>query len=287
MADAQARAAQPAGAAAEASLAEAAREAFGGRLRSAWLSGSYVYGGARPGQSDIDVVLVLEGVPLPADPDLQARIRRFVDSYLEAHARAGLDPDLDFPGEYVVAEAIGEAVAWRGIATEGRVARELPPPDAEDYWIGRPDRWFNAWLSMTAFTRFLAGDRAFHEARKLDAWTTIVRFLLLRSGPDGLAEEQFWDNLEQFGVKPRYCALEAMEGEWLARAIAAVEAEGGARRSDGRIEPDLDRLRDWERRVGSAIAAGGEGPLLLPPPLHAELGRYAASRWPAFAPADA
>lgn len=268
--------------AAEERLAAAVAEAFGPSCRSAWLSGSFVYGGARPGESDIDVVVLLDPAPVPADAETLSRIRRFVDRYLEVHAEAGLDPDLDFPGEYLVPAQLDEALAWRGVATGGRVARELPPPDAPDYWIGRPDRWFNAWLSMTAFTRFLAGDRAHHEARKLAAWIAIVRFLLLRSGPGPVGEEALWAGLDQFGVKPRYHALRLLEEPWLARALDALGSEGEVSRERGRLVPAMEKLRAWERRLAAAIAAGpeaDEAPLLLPPDLHSGLGRYAKERW--------
>src|SRR5688572_26784826 len=90
----------PGGAGAE--LLEAALDVFGPLCKLAWLSGSYAYEGARPGRSDADIVLVFdENVPLPADPATLEPIRRFVDRYLAVHARHGLDPDLDFPGEFV------------------------------------------------------------------------------------------------------------------------------------------------------------------------------------------
>ena len=266
----------------EARLAAAVGEIFGPLCRAAWLSGSYVYRGAQPGASDVDVVLLFaDEVALPADAAMQARIRAFVDAYLEAHAAAGLDPDLEFPGEYVAAASLAETLAWRGLAMQGGVARAFPASPSSDYWPGRPERWFNAWLSMTALSRFLAGDRDAHEAAKQAAWKEIVRFLLLRAGGEALDEEALWARLDQFGVKPRYRALRAMEGESLARALAELEAEGFAGREEGRIVPEAERLRAWERRLEAKIsqAQGGEGPLLLPPDLHAALGDHAARRW--------
>ena len=275
----------------EARLAAAVGEIFGPLCRAAWLSGSYVYRGAQAGASDVDVVLLFaEEVAVPADAAMQARIRAFVDAYLAAHAAAGLDPDLEFPGEYVAAASLAETLAWRGLAMEGGVARAFPASPSSDYWPGRPERWFNAWLSMTALSRFLAGDRAAWEAAKLAAWTQILRFLLLRAGGEALGEEELWERLDQFGVKPRYHALRAMEGPWVERALAALEAEGFARRETGRIVPDAARLRAWERALADEIARGEreQGPLLLPPDLHAALGAYAAERWAALSdPEDA
>jgi hypothetical protein len=279
-------AAQPEGAEAQARLAEGVRSTFGSRLRSAWLSGSFVYGGAQPGASDIDIVIVLEeGEPVPADGEALARIRSFVDIYLNVHAGCGLDPDLDFPGEYVVPAALDEAIEWRGVAVEGRVARELPPPDSPDYWIGRPDRWSNAWLSMTAFTRYLAGDRSYHEAQKRAAWRSMARFILLRSAAP-IRRDDIWAELTQFGVKPRYHLLRAVEEPYLARALDTLEAEGALTREGDRLVPQMESLRGWERRLAATIAAreGDLGPLVLPPDLHRQLGDYAKERWLEAAP---
>ena len=270
---------------AERQFAEAVREIFGNRCKAAWLSGSYVYDGARPGRSDIDIVLVMEeSVPAPADAGTLARIRAFVDAYLGVHAHRGLDPDLEFPGEYVAPASIAEAIAWRGLAQDGAVADQFPCSPSSDYWPGRPDRWFHAWLSMTAFTRFLTGDRGYHEVSKLAAWKAILRYLLLRSdGKKTLTREDLWRGLAQFGVKPRYEQFWAIEGEWLGRALAELEAEGVVEGDRNRILPVAVPLRAWERQLETQIAADEDRPpLLLPPKLHREIGAYAAQRWEAM-----
>lgn len=271
---------------AEARLRDGAAEAFGGRLRAAWLSGSFVYNGARPCESDIDVVVVLDGPePVPADVEVMARIRRFVDVYLSVHDEAGLDPDLEFPGEYVAPATLAEVFEWRGLAVEGEVAREFPPVPDSDYWLGRPDRWFNAWLSMTAFSRFLAGDEAYHAWAKGEAWKTIARFMLLRSGEgERLTAGDLWAGLGQFGAKPRYHALRPMEEGSLAAALEALEADGSVRSEGGVLVPRRERLDAWEREMAEAIARSGgdEGPLVLPPPLHREIEDHAAARWGAL-----
>ena len=267
---------------AEDRLAAAAERIFGPRLKAAWLSGSFVYDGARPGRSDIDVVLLVdEGAAVPADEAMLAAIRAFVDEYLAVHARLGLDPDLDFPGEYVAPATLKEAIAWRGLALDGGIAERFPPVESPDYWLGRPDRWFHAWLSMTAFSRFLAGSRPAWEAAKLAAWRTVARFVLLRSGQRAVAADALWEALGQFGVKPRYRAFRALERPWLKRALAGLEAEGEVAVDGERIVPDPERLGAWRRRVEAAIArAGGTpGPLLLDPGRHRTVEAHSARRW--------
>lgn len=280
---------KPAALEAEAGLRAAVEEAYGERAKAAWLSGSFVYRGEQSGRSDVDVVVVLrEDTPVPADAATLARVRAFVDSYLEVHARCGLDPDLDFPGEHVVPATLDEAIAWRGLAAEGGggVVERFPPVISGDYWLGRPDRWFHAWVSMTAFSRFLTGDAEWHAAMKLAAWKTVARFVLLRSGGPPRAPEALLPELVQFGAKPRYRRFWRAERDWLLRALAELEAEGAVRLGGGLVAPAAERLRAWEAQLRSAVAAHGRepGPLLLPPVLHAEVGAYAKARWESIGP---
>lgn len=266
---------------AEAEFSRAAKEIFGSRCKAAWLSGSFVYQGARPGRSDIDVVVVLDDkVGIPAEGETLEKIRSFIDVYLTVHARLGLDPDLEFPAEYVVEATIAQALDWRGLALDGAVADQFPPVDDPDHWLGRPDRWFHAWLSETAFSRFLAGDRAYHERSKLAAWKSVLRFLLLRSDGRPMSLDDLWPGLAQFGVKPSYQPFWPAEQAWVERAAGALEKEGLAERVGGRIMAVREPLRQWERQLESAIRADrSEGPLLLPPGLHDEIAAYAKRRW--------
>ena len=266
-------------------LLEAALEIFGPLCRAAWLSGSYAYEGARPGRSDADIVIVLDGkVPLPADAATLQLIRRFVDSYLAVHARHGLDPDLDFPGEFVTPAMIDETIAWRGLAHEGDLPHPaFPPVESPDYWLGRPDRWYNAWLSETAFSRFPAGDRDYHSRVKLDAWTMIVRFLLLRAPRPSLTRDELLLDVSQFGVKARYPAFWDLERPWVDRALERLQSDDMVRIATDRVEPRTERLREWEGQLREAIQRDrGPPPLLLDPRRHREIEAYSARRWAAL-----
>ena len=278
---------KPAAVEAEAGLRAAVEEAYGPGAKAAWLSGSFVYRGEQSGRSDVDVVVVLrDDTAVPADAETLARVRAFVDAYLDVHARCGLDPDLDFPGEHVVPATIAEAIAWRGLAAEdgGGMVGRFAPVISGDYWIARPARWFHAWLSMTAFSRFLAGDRDWHARVKLEAWKTVARFVLLRSPGPARAPEALLPELSQFGAKPRYRRFWRAEREWLERALGELAAEGTVTLAGGLVAPAAARLRAWEEEVAAKVAAHGRepGPLLLPSGLHAEVGAYAKARWAAM-----
>ena len=123
-------------AAAEGEFRDAVKDIFGDRCKAAWLSGSFLYHGAKPGRSDIDVVIVLDdSTSIPAVDSTVDRIRAFVDVYLDVHDRLGLDPDLEFPAEYVVPASIDQAINWRGLALGGKqtdVFGKLPANGYED-----------------------------------------------------------------------------------------------------------------------------------------------------------
>ena len=276
-------------AAAEGEFREAVKDIFGESCKAAWLSGSFLYHGAKPGRSDIDVVIVFEDrTPIPADEATIDRIRAFVDVYLDVHGQFGLDPDLEFPAEYVVPASIDQAINWRGLALDGGVADHFPPVEHSNYWLGRPDRWFNAWLSETAFSRFLTGDADFHTQAKLTAWKTILRFLMLRSDGRPMGLEDFWPGLAQFGVKESYLPFWPIEEVWVRRAFDELEAEGMLEKEGDRVVPNFDALRTWEDGLKTAISADqGEGPLLLPVAEHDEIAAYAEKRWEEMAGAGA
>lgn len=269
-------------------LLQSTQDIFGRRCKAAWLSGSFAYQGARPNRSDVDVVVVLENsTALPADCETLRLIRLFVDAYLDVHARHGFDPDVDFPGEFVTPAMLEQAIGWRGLAWEGRAAEAFPSVDCDDYWLGRPNRWYNAWLSMTAFSRFPVGDRIYHSTMKVAAWAAVAKFLLLRTNRRRLSPDEMLLGLDQFGVKPRYPDFWAAERSWVDRALDELQAEGALAFSDGIIEPNTDRLRQWERQLDAEISRGSEPPLLLDTRLHREIEAYAASRWADLAAATA
>lgn len=265
-------------------LLQAVEVVFGPTLKAAWLSGSFAYQGARRARSDVDVVVVLDGgVSLPADEGTMRLIRRFVDAYLAVHDRHRFDPDLDFPGEYVTPAMLDEAIVWRSLAFEGGLPARFPAVISDDYWLGRPDRWYNAWLSMTAFSRFPVGDRDYHSAVKLAAWKTLARFLLLRTDRRRLTPAEMLLGLDQFGVKPRYPDFWSVEREWVERTLAELQAEGAVGVADGLIEPHVKWLAGWERRLEARIAEGAaQPPLLLDTKRHREIEEYSASRWTAL-----
>jgi hypothetical protein len=265
-----------------AELLQSAQAIFGPLCKAAWLSGSYAYRGARQGRSDADIVIVLDdGVALPADEATLGLIRRFVDAYLAVHARHGLDPDLEFPGEFVTPEMIAQTIAWRGLAHEGGLPDPaFPPVESSDHWLDRPDRWYNAWLSEIAFSRFPVGDVEYHDQVKLAGWTTVLRFLLLRESRVSLTPDELLLGVVQFGVKPRYPDFWTLERPWVERALERLASEGMVGLGADLVERRIESLRQWERDLLARIEAdSGEPPLLLDRSVHRDIEHCARERW--------
>jgi hypothetical protein len=265
-----------------AELLQAAQEIFGPLCKAAWLSGSYAYRGARQGRSDADIVIVLDdGLAVPADNATLGLIRRFVDAYLAVHARHGLDPDLEFPGEFVTPEMIAETIAWRGLAHEGGLPDPaFPPVESSDHWLDRPDRWYNAWLSEIAFSRFPVCDVEYHDQVKIAGWATVLRFLLLREPRVSLTPDELLLGVVQFGVKPRYPDFWTLERPWVDRALEALAAEGMVGLRPDLVERRIECLRAWESGLLARIEADDRAPpLVLDRSLHRDVEHYARGRW--------
>ncbi|HMG46426.1 MAG TPA: nucleotidyltransferase domain-containing protein [Allosphingosinicella sp.] len=265
-------------------LRSAVKDCFGPKCKAAWLSGSAAYGGARVGFSDIDVIIVFgERVTSPADSETIILIKRFVDEYLALHADLGLQPDLDFPGEFLTERLIQQASDGRGFTREGNPPRlALPPIESAECWLDCPDRWFRAWLGMTAFSRHFAGSRHYHSAVKLDAWKTVLRYVLLAAGSQSLLPDEVFEGLAEFGLKPSYRTFRTLETEWVQRAMAQLEAEAVVRLAHGRLHPCRAGLRAWEAHVCEHFAEGAPLPLLLDIHNTRRLSAYAATRWTAL-----
>ena len=275
------------GQATRARLAAAVRDIFGAKCKAAWLSGSFAYDGAQAGRSDIDAVIVFDErqVGAPAEPGTLLLIERFVDEYLVVHATQGFQPDLDFPGEFLTEALIEDAAAGRGLGCDAAPGQlSLSPLEDEHYWLDRPDRWSRAWLSMTAFSRYLGGSRDYHRAVKLRAWKTILRFVLLKAeGRPASSVDDLFDRLGQFGLKKSYRSFRDVEREWMERALSELAAEGSIQPGDRQIMPLSEPLNNWQGDLCRELSVGpGQPPLLLGIGETRRLSAYASKQWAAL-----
>ena len=190
-------------------------EAFGANCLSVWISGSFAYGGALADKSDIDVIILLRDTN---SQYLIEQIKRFVDGYLGVHKLCGFCPDLNYPGEYLTPQALEDAIAGRGFSIINDGAVSLPPT-YPGYWEENPQNSYRAWLSMTAFSRFLWGDSNRFITYKLRAWQTILTFTLSQSPGISKNIDQIFSELQPFGLKKSYKNFASSERGWARIAL--------------------------------------------------------------------
>lgn len=259
-----------------ATLAQAVTAIFGDACKVAWLSGSFAYGGATK-TSDLDVVLLFDrATPVPATPELFGRIKKFVDVYLEAHRVEGLQPDCDFPGEYLNENLVNQCLLGRGFTISE--SRQLTMPEvSHTYWTDDWRHWFRAWASMLAFSRFLVGDRQLFEWIKSEGWMPILKFILLKT--DARTENAVFEGLVDFGLKPHYRDFRALEAPYIRNAMARLERDGFVGFEDELYVPKRENLLRWhDETVTRNVAPPNPGDLLLNLEQTAELAAYANSR---------
>ncbi len=256
--------------------------AFGDLCKTAWLTGSFAYGGGTLGKSDVDVTIVLHNSALDVDAGrLNDRAQSFVSSYLALHRELGYRPDLHFPGEYVTCAMISDAVDGRGFHVDAAGKLFLPKASTQ-YYLEDPERWFRAWLSQTAFSRFLCGDRSFHRESKLGAWATIIRFLL-RDKSDAFTTAFIFDSLRVFGVHHDYWSFRRLEAPWVNRVLTGLVECGDLQSQNNEFEPNVPALVGWEASLSATIVSGAirRARLLLPMDMTRDIASFAENNWAA------
>jgi predicted nucleotidyltransferase len=263
---------------------------FGSDLLAAWLTGSFAYGGGTAGKSDIDVtVIVGPAFALRPEPERVSLTQAFIDVYLATHIDTGFHPDLVFPGECVTVAMIDDAIAGRGFEVEDGGHLSLPRA-SQEYYLSDCNHWFRAWLSQTAFSRFLLGDEALHARLKRAAWNTIIKYTLLRNPHACFVAEDIFRMLRAFGVHSDYWNFARLERDWVGVALTALHADGIISEGDGTYRPCARRLAAWEAQSVESISRmrRARTKLLFDMAATLQLGDYARESWARMnQPADA
>lgn len=260
---------------------ERVKARFGASCLMAWLTGSFAYSGGTRGKSDIDVLVVLDDAFAALEPRERAgQVAGFVNDYLALHLRTGYVPDLQFPGEYVTEAIIKDAVAGRGFHVGEDGALFLPRASVE-YYLADPERWFRAWLSQTAFSRFIGGDEAAYQAHKRAAWATILKFVLKNCPLESIEEDDVFGLLRAFGVHADYWDFRASERAWVGEGLRELLDEGMLLAYGGRYVPVRESLATWEGVVAQAVRSGSirRAAFLFDMPLTREIAAIATTRW--------
>ncbi len=166
----------------EGKFAASAESSFGSDLVLGISSGSFAYCGAVKGKSDIDILLILrESVRHIPKEKLISKVKTFIESYFAIHREHGFSPDGLFPAEYLTIENVKDAISGRGFHACAEGTLYLPPA-SDEYYLQDREHYYRAWASMLAFSRRIIGDSTIFEEVKLEAWETIIAFLLLSFG---------------------------------------------------------------------------------------------------------
>ena len=127
-----------------------------------------------PGESDIDVFVVLDD-DIPADI-FREKWEVFVKAYRDIHIQYNYKYCIYFPGDFLTLSQLKECVNGRGFdIRDGRLSVEPLPLEKESY-----EHDFLIFRSMLIIGRFLTGDSIlFNQAQQL-ALETTIKFIFYR-----------------------------------------------------------------------------------------------------------
>lgn len=226
---------------------------FGGLYEYCVQTGSFAYGGGTLGKSDLDVVIVFKkDIYSESKNELLLRIKHFVNGYLKIHKETGYMPDLVFPGEFITEDLVDDSISGRGFQLDLNNHLFLPKASTE-YYLENPERWFRAWLSQSAFNKFLVGNKKLFSENKVRAWSSIIKFTLWNEKSKSFTLRDIVDKLRPFGVHADYFNFMKLEEDWISRSLSMLVREGYISNSKDRYLANFDKLGRWERDIAELI----------------------------------
>jgi hypothetical protein len=149
-------------------------ETFEDYLLFACINGRAALDLDEPGESDIDIFVVLDD-DIPADI-FREKWEVFVRAYRDIHIQYNYKYYIPFPGDFLTFAQLKECGAGRGFdIRDGRLSVEPVPLEKESY-----EHDFLIFRSMLIIGRFLTGDSIlFNEAKQM-ALETTVKFIFYR-----------------------------------------------------------------------------------------------------------
>ena len=247
-----------------AEFVESVRRHFGEYVRFVVTSGTFAYGGATKGKSDVDILVVCEDkiAEMPRQ-DLFAQLRAFIEDYVEIHTRHDYCPDTTFPGEYITKSNVEDALAGRGFHLTEEGTLHLPVA-SDDYYMQDPERWYRAWRSALAFGKCLYGSEEKFDEVKNQAWETIILYVLLQRNltsinPFALFDvmidpENKWNGI---GVTAKYKNFREDEKVYIESALLRLSAKGFLSLvEDDTYVPNMQKVKEWETGLVTKLRDG-------------------------------
>jgi len=142
------------------------------------LGGSFSYGGGIKGKSDIDIAIIFRDNAIRRKKYIIRQIKKFVAVYKEFNILNGFVPDMIFPGEYMTDYQIKDAIRGRAFQIyPNKNSIKIPILKDEDYWNDY-EKWFQVWLTLSAFGTFISGDINSFITNKNESWKTIILYII-------------------------------------------------------------------------------------------------------------
>ncbi len=236
-------------------------------------SGTFAYGGATKGKSDVDILVVCkdEIVELSRQ-DLFIRLRAFIEDYVEIHRKYDYCPDTTFPGEYITASNVEDALVGRGFHVMEEDALYLPMA-SDQYYMQDVERWYRAWRSTLAFGKRLYGNEEEFVEVKNQAWEVIILYILLQNTLDNIDATALFDTMidpenkwNGIGITEKYRTFREDERIHAESALIRLSVNGFLFiNPDGTYSPNTQKIKEWEKKVSTSILDGSikKAPFLL------------------------
>ncbi len=223
------------------------RDNFKGLYEYCFQTGSFAFGGGTVGKSDLDVVIIFKDCiyALPKR-ELYKKIEFFTNGYLKLHRQTGYLPDLAFPGEFITVSQVNDSINGRGFHLDLKGNLYLPKASTQ-YYLENPERWFRAWLSQSAFNKFLLGNEKLYKENKVKAWSSILKFTLWNEKIDSFTPLNLFNQLRPFGVHADYYNFKILEGEWVTKSLELLADQGFVSKKGNVYTADHQKLMKWEK----------------------------------------
>lgn len=271
-----------------AEFVESVRRHFGEYVRFVITSGTFAYGGATKGKSDVDILVVCEDeiAEMPRQ-DLFARLRAFIEDYVEIHTRHDYCPDTTFPGEYITKSNVEDALTGRGFHVTEEGALHLPVA-SDDYYMQNPERWYRAWRSALTFGKCLYGNGKEFDEVKNQAWEIIILYVLLQNNLTSINPSTLFDVMidpgnkwNGVGITAKYKSFREDERVHVENALLRLSKNGFlSLLDDGTYIPNIEKIREWEKGIATKLIDGSikKASFLMTPEEAKELAQFAISK---------
>jgi hypothetical protein len=261
---------------------------FRGYVRLVVTSGTFAYGGATKGKSDVDILVVCEeAITDVPRQDLFTRLRSFIEDYVSIHRKYDYRPDTTFPGEYITTSNVEDALAGRGFHVMEDGGLHLPMA-SDDYYMQDPERWYRAWRSALAFGKCLHGSEEEFAEMKNQAWDVIILYVLLQNDLTSVNSSALFDVMidpenkwNGIGITAKYKSFRDDERMYVESALLRLSANGFLTLSDdGSYAPNMTKIKEWEAEVAKMLEDGSikKAPFLLTLEETQELAKLATAK---------